>query len=145
VSDERAEFESERNGRNELLTRRDVSSGDSVPRPLGFIASMPIPANDLQLGFSFRRTPAWSWPRSRRSGCFPAEPYLSLRPLVVYPQGCRYAMVERKKDLIIAALSDMADIRNLLAKPTARLPQNFSGRRWKLIRILAWFALVQVA
>ena len=39
----------------------------------------------------------------------------------------------------------MADIRNLLAKPTARLPQNFSGRRWKLIRILAWFALVQVA
>ncbi len=31
------------------------------------------------------RTPAWSWPRSRRSGCLPAEPYPPLRPLVVYP------------------------------------------------------------
>jgi hypothetical protein len=27
--------------------QRRFSSGDSVPRPLGFIASMPIPANDV--------------------------------------------------------------------------------------------------
>jgi hypothetical protein len=32
----------------------------------------------------FHRTPVWSWPRSRCSGCVPAEPYPSLRSLVVY-------------------------------------------------------------
>ena len=61
----------------------------------------------LPLGLSFNRTPAWSWPRSRRSACFPAEAYPPLRPLVVYPQQQSCATVERKKSLIISALSDM--------------------------------------
>ena len=40
-----AEFEGERNGRNEPIGKEHVISGDSVPRPLGFIALMPIPVD----------------------------------------------------------------------------------------------------
>ena len=37
-------YENERNGRNELRgNKEECSTGDSVPSPLGFIASMPIP------------------------------------------------------------------------------------------------------
>jgi hypothetical protein len=43
VSDESAESTEERNRRNELITKEGLFSGDSVPRPLGFIALMPIP------------------------------------------------------------------------------------------------------
>ena len=37
----------ERNGRNELGAKERMFSGDSVPRPLGFIALMPIPVNEI--------------------------------------------------------------------------------------------------
>ena len=53
------------------------------------------------------RTPVWSWPRSRRSGCVPAEPYPSLRSLVVYSESSFVCKIERKNALTIAALSDM--------------------------------------
>ena len=46
---------------------------------------MPIPVGDPVAGDQFALAPAWSRPRSRRSGCFPAEPYPPLRPLVVCP------------------------------------------------------------
>src|ERR1700686_5409073 len=49
-----------------------------------------------------------TWPRSRRSACFPAEAYPPLRPLKVYPQQECNVTVERKKSLNVAALSDMA-------------------------------------
>jgi hypothetical protein len=39
--------------------------------PLGFFALMPIPVNQVRRwGSVVLRTPAWSWPRSRRSVCF---------------------------------------------------------------------------
>ena len=69
---------------------------------------MPIPVkSNSTLGLSSHRTPAWSWPRSRRSACFPAVAYPPPRPLVVYPQRRVCATMERKKSLIISALSDM--------------------------------------
>jgi hypothetical protein len=40
-----------------VYIRRDVHSGDSVPRPLGFIALMPIPVNELCCWGSARRRP----------------------------------------------------------------------------------------
>ena len=50
------------------------------------LGKRPSQSNSLQLGLSSTPAPAWSWPRSRRSACFPAEAYPPLRPLVVYPQ-----------------------------------------------------------
>jgi hypothetical protein len=51
------------------------------------IALIPIPVNELDCwGPVLRRTPAWSWPRSRRSACFPAEAYPPLRSFVMYPR-----------------------------------------------------------
>ena len=54
-------------------------------------------------------TPAltWFWPRSRRSGCFPAEPYSPLRSLVVYLNGNVQLKKNQKWGLTSAALSDM--------------------------------------
>ena len=48
MSDERTESESERNGRSESIAKEERFSGDSVPRPLGFIALMPIPVNQFR-------------------------------------------------------------------------------------------------
>lgn len=85
----------------------------AVPRPLGFNALMPIPvAMILLLGRGRTPAPAWSWPRSRRSGCLPAEPYLPPRSFVVYSHGEVHATVERKKSLTFAALSDMSHYPN---------------------------------
>ena len=50
MSDERAESENERNGRNESTAQENLFFGDSVPRPLGFIALRPIPVNELDAG-----------------------------------------------------------------------------------------------
>ena len=51
--------------------------------------------------------------RSRLDGSLGVEPYLSLRPLVVYFEKQFFAMASRKNCLTIAALSDMLDIRDL--------------------------------
>ena len=51
--------------------------------------------------------PSLVWPRSRRSVCFPAEAYPPLRSPAVYLHELLCAMAERKKSLILAALSDM--------------------------------------
>jgi hypothetical protein len=109
-----------------------MSSGDSVPRPLGFAALMPIPVHLVRRwGSALHRTPAWSWPRSRRSACFPAEAYPPLRSLVVYPQRQSCATGERKRPLTIAALSDMADNARLQRAPLHRGqgPSTTCGRR----------------
>jgi hypothetical protein len=82
--------------------------GDSVPSPLGFFALMADPSETtFDAGLSFHRTPAWSWTRSRRSACFPAEAYPPPRPLVVHPPEQFWCKGARKKQLILAALSDM--------------------------------------
>ena len=83
----------------------------------------------LPLGLSFNRTPAWSWPRSRRSACFPAEAYPPLRPLVVYPQQQFCATVERKKSLIISALSGMGHNGSYLRSPLPSSSGTDIGRR----------------
>jgi hypothetical protein len=46
---ERTESQNERNGRSESI-EGERFSGDAVPRPLGSIAMMPIPANELDAG-----------------------------------------------------------------------------------------------
>src|ERR1700722_7569840 len=48
--------------------------------------------------------------RSRRSGCFPAEPYPPLRSLEVYPERAMICNYGTKKRLTFAALSDMCVI-----------------------------------
>src|SRR6478736_5368575 len=80
----------------------------------GTLPEVWIPPSELrdqrELVRMRHQTPAWSWPRSRRSGCLPAEPYPPLRPVVVYPQGRHCAMVEGKNSLTFSALSDMPHI-----------------------------------
>jgi hypothetical protein len=72
---------------------------------------MPIPVIQFAAGAQLiYRTPAWFRPRSRRSACFPAEAYPPPRSLVVYLELQFRATDERKKSLIIAALSDMLHI-----------------------------------
>jgi hypothetical protein len=51
----------ERNGRNESTLKGGNYSGDSVPRPLGFIALTPSQFRSSSLGLGLR-TPAWSGP-----------------------------------------------------------------------------------
>jgi len=58
VSDERTESESERNGRSDSIAKEGCFSGDSVPRPLGFIAWMPIPVNQFCAGAQFSPNPS---------------------------------------------------------------------------------------
>jgi hypothetical protein len=70
-----------------------------------------IPDNRfLLLGPGLKVSPSLVWPRSRRSGCFPASPYPPLRPLVVYSQMTEEFNGGTKKSLIVAALSDMVNI-----------------------------------
>src|ERR1700684_1834344 len=93
-------------------------AGDSVPGPLGFIAMMPIPVNDIcSQGSFFTEPQPWSWPRSRRSGCVPAEPYPPPRSLEEYSREPSNAITKRKKQLTFAALADMVDIRQQLSQP----------------------------
>src|SRR5262245_53148794 len=93
--------------RNELKSGTDETSCDRKERFLGtlspdpwdFSLLMPIPVDELWLGASSIPAPAWSWPRSRRSGCLPAEPHPPLRPVVVYSQNWSHAMGETKTGL----------------------------------------------
>ena len=82
-------------------------SGDSVPRPLGFIAFVPSQFIDLMLGLSIAETPAWSGPGVGAQVASQAWPYSPLRPVAVYLYQWFSARLERKKDLTFAALSDM--------------------------------------
>jgi hypothetical protein len=50
-------------------------------------------------GSVFHRTPAWSWPRSRRSACFPAEAYPPLRSLVSVSGTSDFVQRAEKKGL----------------------------------------------
>ena len=90
---------SERNGRNESKKRSSLLLGTLSPDPWDFSLLMPIPVDDFVAGaqLNSKPAPAWSWPRSRRSGCFPAEPYPPLRPLVVYPVPAMLHKMEQKR------------------------------------------------
>src|ERR1700722_7159080 len=55
--------------------------------------------------------------RSRRSGCFPAEPYPPLRSLEVYPERAMICNYGTKKRLTFAALSDMCINWQLRVRP----------------------------
>jgi len=84
---------------NESKKRSSIRLGTLSPDPWDFTLLMPIPVDYFFLGLScaWKLAPAWSWPRSRRSGCFPAEPCPPLRPLVVYAQPTQLRKMERKK------------------------------------------------
>jgi hypothetical protein len=72
-------------GKDDKSTEKeDVFSGDSVPRPLAFYREDADPSKVSSLRLGLHRAPAWSWPGSRGSACFPAEAYPPLRPLAVY-------------------------------------------------------------
>lgn len=116
-SDERAERAESGTDERCLIYERRETPGDSVPRPLGFNALLPIQSFNYDEAGA---TPAltWFWPRSRRSGCFPAEPYSPLRSLVVYLNGNVQLKKNQKWGLTSAALSDM-DINTRHADPSA--------------------------
>ena len=91
--------------------RSRIFSGDSVPRPLGFIALMPIPdESGLPLGLSSLPSPslvlapesALSLLRSRGLSSAPVARSVSATAIL-----CKGGT---KKSLTIAALSDMRDI-----------------------------------
>ena len=70
-----------------VYIRRDVHSGDSVPRPLGFIALMPIPVNQIRRwGSVLSPNPSLVLAPESVLSLLPSRGLSSARSLVVYPQ-----------------------------------------------------------
>ena len=66
------------NGRNGLRVKGETFAwGTPSPSPGIYRVDANPSEISLPLGLSTALAPAWSWPRSRRSACFPAEAYHS--------------------------------------------------------------------
>jgi hypothetical protein len=101
----------ERNGRFEWIAK-ETCIWELCPQTPGIYRFDANPSeSSSSLGLSVAPNPSLVLARSRRSACFPAEAYPPLRSPVVYPQSAVLCNGSRKKGLIIAALSDMVDIR----------------------------------